>query len=153
MDIGLAGMNGIDTTRQVLAAYPQLKVIALSTHADPIFVTDMLKAGASAYVTKNEGGQELARAIEEASQGRIYRSPAAMPPMQDGSPEAPALAVREIQVLRLVATGLSSPQIATELNIAVGTVEVHRRNIMRKLNLHSAVELTRYAIKRNLLGE
>jgi len=160
MDIGMPGMNGIDATRQLVAAFPGIKVIALSTHVDHIYVTDMMKAGASGYVSKSEGGKELLRAIEAVTLNRTYWCPSATESLarsmnDDGNPShsVPKLAARELQVLRLVANGLSSQEIAAQLNITHGTVEVHRRNIMRKLGLHRAVELTRYAIDHDLLLE
>lgn len=160
MDIGMPGMNGIEATRQLLAALPAVKVIALSTHTDHIYVSDMMKAGASAYVSKSEGGKELLRAIEAVTLNRTYWCPSAtealartMNTVGELSGALPNLAAREQQVLRLVAQGLNSHAIAEQLGIAAGTVDVHRRNIMRKLGLHSAVELTRYALKHGLLEE
>lgn len=160
MDIGMPGMNGIEATRQLLAALPSVKVIALSTHVDHIYVSDMMKAGASAYVSKSEGGKELLRAIEAVSLNRTYWCPSAaeelaraMNASGELSGVVPDLAPREQQVLRLVAQGLNSHAIAEQLDIAVGTVDVHRRNIMRKLGLHNAVELTRYAIRHGLAAD
>lgn len=158
MDIGMPGMNGVEATRQLLAGFPGIKVIALSTHADHIYVTDMMKAGASGYVSKSEGGKELLRAIEAVSLNRTYWCPSATEAlartMNSAGTDAkavPSLGDRERQVLRLVAEGLSSTEIAARLSIASATVDVHRRNIMRKLGLHSAVELTRYAISHGLI--
>jgi two-component system NarL family response regulator len=129
----------------------------LSTHADHIYVTDMMQAGASAYVSKSEGGMELLRAIEAVVLNRTYWCPSATDALArtlnavSGEKAMPKLGARELQVLRLVADGLSSSEIAAHLAIATATVEVHRRNIMRKLGLHSAVELTRYAINHGLI--
>jgi DNA-binding NarL/FixJ family response regulator len=157
MDIGMPGMNGVEATRQLVAALPGVKVIALSTHADHIYVTDMMQAGALAYVSKSEGGMELLRAIESVTLNRTYWCPSATAALArtlnpvSGAKAIPILGARELQVLRLVADGLSSSEIAAHLAIAPATVEVHRRNIMRKLDLHSAVELTRYAINHGLI--
>jgi two-component system NarL family response regulator len=160
MDIGMPGMNGIETTRQLVAAFPGIKVIALSTHVDHIYVTDMMKAGAAAYVTKAEGGKELLRAIEAVAKNHTYWCPGATEAIARtmnmagiGVNAVPSLGARELQVLRLVAEGLSSIEIAGRLKIAPATVDVHRRNIMRKLGLHSAVELTRYALSHGMLAE
>ncbi len=160
MDIGLPGISGIEVTRQLIAAFPQIKVIALSTHADHIFVTDMMKAGASAYVTKAEGGHELLRAIDAVSRNQPYWCPGAtealartMNAARAGTNAVPELGAREKQVLRLVAEGMSSAEIAKKLNLAPATVDVHRRNIMRKLGLHSAVELTRYALSHGMVSD
>ncbi len=153
MDIGMPGINGIEATRELCAACPDVKVIALSTHADHVYVMDMMAAGASAYVTKAESGKELLRAIEAVGRGRQYLCDGitsivtrALVNQRQGQSQLPLLSDREKQVLALVATGINSQQIAVQLGIATSTVDVHRRNIMRKLDLHSAVDLTRYAI-------
>ncbi len=160
MDIGMPGMNGVEATRQLVAAFPRIKVIALSTHVDHIYVTDMMKAGASGYVSKSEGGKELLHAIDAVTLNRTYWCPSAtealartMNAAAANTNAVQALGERELQVLRLVADGLSSADIAAQLNIAQATVDVHRRNIMRKLGLHSAVELTRFAINHGLVDD
>ena len=157
LDIGLPGINGVDTARQFSQSFPRTKIIALSTHTDRVYVMDMLKAGASAYVTKSEGGKELLRAIEAVTNNRQHLCPGisdatlgALMNQRIGNTTA-TLSEREQQILRLVASGMSSQEIAQSLAIASGTVDVHRRNIMRKLDLHSAVELTRYAISCGLV--
>lgn len=160
MDISMPGISGIEVTRQLVAAFPRIKVIALSTHADHIYVTDMMKAGASAYVTKAEGGHELLRAIDAVTRNQPYWCPGAtealartMNATGAGPNAVLPLGAREQQVLRLVAEGLSSLDIAVKLNISHATVDVHRRNIMRKLGLHSAVELTRYAVSHGMVAD
>ena len=152
MDIGMPGLNGIKATRELRTACPTVKVIALSTHTDNVYVRDMMAAGASGYVTKAEGGQELLRAIEAVGKGHQYLcagitdiATRALVIERHGRTHE-LLGKREQQVLCLVAKGMNSQQIATQLDIATGTVEVHRRNIMRKLDLHNAVDLTRYVI-------
>ena len=151
MDIGMPGMNGIEATRQLIAAFPLVKVIALSTYSDPQYVMDMMNAGASAYVTKAEAASELLRAISAVRQNRKYLCPDVAEAVTDAMSQQshadiPKLADRERQVLQLVAEGLTSTMIGSRLSIAPGTVDVHRRNIMRKLNLHNVADLTRYAI-------
>lgn len=152
LDIGMPGINGVETARAFSHRFPAIKIIALSTYSDRVYVMDMLKAGVSAYVTKAEGGKELLRAIEAVTNNRQYLCPGISDTtvgilLNKNMGNTPAvLSERERQILRLVASGMSSLEIATELSIASGTVDVHRRNIMRKLDLHSAVELTRYAI-------
>jgi DNA-binding NarL/FixJ family response regulator len=157
MDIGMPGMNGIETTRRLVAACPGVKVIALSAYSDQRFVLDMMRAGASAYVTKAEAGDELLRAINAVRQNRNYFCPdvanvvaGALSGGGDQGKLSAQLGARERQVLQLVAEGCTSAQIADQLHIAASTVEVHRRNIMRKLNMHSVAELTRYAIHSGL---
>jgi DNA-binding NarL/FixJ family response regulator len=157
MDITMPGINGVEATRELIASCPGVKVIALSTHADHAFVMDMMAAGASAYVTKADGSKELLRAIEAAGNGHQYlcasitdTTTRALVNQLQGRTH-PLLGDRERQVLCLVAQGMNSPQIAAQLGIATGTVEVHRRNIMRKLDLHNAVDLTRYVITSGLI--
>lgn len=154
MDIGMPGMNGIKATRQLLAAMPATKVIALSTYAERRYVLDMFDAGVVAYVTKAEAGDELLRAIEAVRSGRHYLCPdaatlltgnASLPGLL-GTPQHAQLSPRERAVLVQVAKGRTSTQIAEQMSIAPSTVEVHRRNIMRKLDLHSIAALTRYVI-------
>ncbi len=160
MDIDMPGLNGIEITRQITAALPLIKVIALSTFSDRGYVADMLNAGASAYVTKAAAGVELLRAIDAVSRNRSYLCPDATDAVKEamstqGDKKEPAgtkLGAREVQVLQLVAVGLTSGQIAERWEIALSTVEVHRRNIMRKLDVDSVVGLTRYAIRNGLVS-
>jgi DNA-binding NarL/FixJ family response regulator len=153
MDISMPGMNGIEVTRTLLKDWPDIKVVALSAYTDQRHVIDMLNAGASAYVTKVEASTELLNAIRAVLRGRTYLCPDVA---GAGTEELlvrnrrtrshVVLGERERQVLKLVATGNTSNQIAKLLLIASSTVEVHRRNIMRKLDRHSVAELTRYVI-------
>lgn len=160
MDIDMPGLNGIELTRQIVAVLPLVKVIALSTFSDRGYITDMLNAGASAYVTKAAAGVELLRAIDAVRRNHSYLCPDATDAVKDaivgqgGEKKSPGtkLGAREVQVLKLVAVGFTSAQIAEQLDIALSTVEVHRRNIMRKLNEDSAVGLTRYAIRNGLVS-
>lgn len=162
MDIGMPGMNGIETTRCLVAACPFVKVIALSAYSDPRYVLEMMNAGAAGYVTKADAGDELLRAIRAVQRDRTYLCPEVAGAVTDAlvakqedpsAPAGPRLGSRERQVLQLVAEGCTSPQIAGRLHIAPSTVEVHRRNIMRKLGLHSVADLTRYAIRTGLVPE
>lgn len=159
MDIGMADVNGIETTRRIIVAHPSVRVIALSTYVDRVYVNDMMNAGAVAYVAKSARGKELLDAIAAVARGQHYVCPTisrsisrSEPLTQRGSARG-LLGPREREVLRLVAQGLSSPQIAARLDIATGTVDVHRRNLMRKLDLHNAAELTRYALTTGLLAD
>ena len=158
LDIGLPDLNGIEAaTKLKERAGVEPKIIALSAYADRRFVTEMLRAGASSYVTKSSAGTELVRAIRAVAAGETYICPevagALVSAMRDGpeKAEAPRLSRREREVLRLIAEGTRSPSIADRLHISLGTVEVHRRNIMRKLGLRSVAELTRYAVREGLV--
>lgn len=150
MDIKLPDVNGIEVTRNLRATLPKVTVVALSAYMEQRYVLEMLKAGASAYVTKTEGCDELLHAIRAAAQGRTYLSSDAAALIAGDLIDksvgryAKSIGTREWQVLKLVADGLTSSAIAHQLGIATATVEVHRRNIMRKLDIHSVAELTRY---------
>lgn len=158
MDIGMPVMGGIEATRCLSAEQPAVKVIALSTYSDRRIVLQMLDAGARGYVVKSAGRDELLRAIRAVAHGRTYLCPESSAVLVDSvrsrkpaeQPGNSRLGRREQEVLQLLAEGHTSPEIGKTLHIATSTVEVHRRNIMRKLELHSIAELTKYAIRNGL---
>ena len=159
MDVGMPNMGGIETTRALLAEHPGLRVLALSPSADRRIVLQMLDAGACGYVVKSAGRDELLRAIRAVAQGRTYLCPeisaVVIDTVRGGKKSIDKngdirLGRREREVLQLLAEGCTSPIIAGRLHIATSTVEVHRRNIMRKLDLHSVAELTKYAVRNGL---
>jgi len=158
MDIGLPGIGGIEATRTLRADQPEIKVIALSTFSERRIVLQMLDAGASGYVVKSAGRDELLRAIRAVAHGRTYLCPDSSAVLVESvrgkqaseQPPREQIGKREREVLQLLADGHTSPQIGERLHIATSTVEVHRRNIMRKLELHSIAELTKYAIRNGL---
>ena len=158
MDIGLPVLGGIDATRALVAEDPAIKVVALSTFSDRRVVMQMLDAGARGYVVKSAGRDELLRAIRAVAYGRTYLCPDAAAVLVESlrgkkAPDSPPLEPigrREREVLQLLADGHTSPEIGKRLHIATSTVEVHRRNLMRKLELHSIAELTKYAVRHGL---
>lgn len=159
MDIGMPQLNGIDATRRLTAELHGLKVLALSMNADRRYVIAMLEAGAMGYLLKNSASDELLIALEAIVRGETYLSPAiagsvVAEAIQRGSAPRPSeqreLSVREREVLQLVAEGKSSKEIGAILQIAVPTVETHRRQIMEKLSLRTIAELTKYAIREGL---
>lgn len=159
MDVGMPDLNGFEATRQMKSTAPGARVIALSTHSDKRYVLAMLEAGARGYIVKSAAGEELVRAIETVNRNQIYLSPAIAGVVVDSYlgreyPEegigAALLGSREREVLQLLAEGKSSPEIAAVMHISVSTVETHRRNIMRKLDLHSVAELTKFAVREGL---
>ena len=158
MDISLADSSGIDITRKLVAECPAVRVLALSSYSDRSSVTRMLEAGAIGYINKAAGRDELLHGIRAAASGIPYlcRNIAAMLERNTGSRDKNGanamLGKRETEVLMLIAGGKTSVQIAAQLGIATGTVEVHRRNIMNKLNLRSISELTKYAIREGLIS-
>ncbi len=159
LDIRLPDLNGIEVAARLRDAGGGAKIVALSAFADKRFVTAMLRSGASAYVTKSAAGTELVSAIRAVAAGQGYFSPeiagALASEVRDrplGGGEAPALGRREREVLRLIAEGMRSPGIAEQLHISVATIEVHRRNIMRKLGLRTVAELTKHAIREGIIS-
>lgn len=159
MDVAMKDMNGIEATRQIRAECPGVKVIGLSSHADARYVRAMLDAGACGYVLKANAYDDLLRAIEAASLGKSYLCPDVTQAIIGGSTSgsssttdfaARSLSPREREVLQLLAEGRTSPEIGKKLFVATTTVETHRRNIMRKLGIHSVADLTKFAIREGL---
>lgn len=158
LDIALPDMTGMDVARQALARFPDLRIVALSGYAEKMFVDEMFKAGARAYVVKSAGTHELIMAIRAVLAGHVFLSPEITAAMigqltEAQTPVEPPLSVlgqREQEVLALVVRGLRSAEIAQTLGIQPGTVDVHRANIKKKLRLTSIAELTRYAIRHGL---
>jgi DNA-binding NarL/FixJ family response regulator len=159
MDVAMPDLNGIEATRQVLSDRPDTKVVAVSMHSDRRFVSEMLKAGAAAYLSKDYAFDELGKAIEAVSSGKIYLSPDISGVVVENyvrrTPEAESsayslLSDREREVLQLLAEGKTAKEIADELHVSIKTVETHRTNIMTKLDIHRIAELTKYAIREGL---
>lgn len=152
LDIGLPDLDGVEVARALRKNAPGVKLLTLSIHAERHFVRRMLGAGADGYVVKSSALQELVQAIRAVAQGKLYLSPdiarEALP--EPSGEESGPLAARERQVLALLAEGKRSSDIARALGISPATVEAHRRNIMRKLGLHTIAELTKYAIRKGL---
>lgn len=152
LDIGLPDLDGIEVARNLRKSLPALRLLALSVHAERHVVQQMLRAGAHGYVVKTSALDELVLAIRAVAQGKLYLSPEitreALP--EDALEEGAPLGSRERQVLALLAEGKRSSDIAERLGISAATVEAHRRNIMRKLGLHTVAELTKYAIRKGL---
>ena len=157
MDVGMKDLNGIDATRQIRHELPKIQVIALSSHSDSRYVSAILDAGACGYLLKANAYADLRKALQAARQGMNYLCPEVTKGVVDASLHGPqtraepsALSEREREVLQLLAEGLSSPQIGKRLFIATSTVETHRRAIMRKLQIHSVADLTKWAIREGL---
>ncbi|RQO58014.1 DNA-binding response regulator [Paucibacter sp. KBW04] len=159
LDICLPDLSGIEIAARLMQAGNAAKIVALSAHSDKRFVVEMMRAGATAYISKSAAGTELVRAILAVAAGQNYLCPEVAGALVSevrgdtklGSTQR--LGRREREVLRLVAEGQRSLAIADKLNIEVGTVEVHRRNIKRKLGLHTVAELTRYAIREGIISD
>jgi DNA-binding NarL/FixJ family response regulator len=159
MDIGMPNLNGVDATRQILAENPNIKVVALSMHPDRHYVTEILKAGALAYVLKSYFVDELIKALHAAAAGEHYLSPQITDVLVDEIVNKASvndqnglsrLTGRLRQVLQLTAEGLSTKQIATRLCISPKTADANRREIMNQLGIFTIAELTKYAIREGL---
>jgi two-component system response regulator NreC len=157
MDLTMPDLNGVEATKKILSQSPDIKIIALSMHSDALFVTEMLKSGAAGYLLKDCAFDELARAIKTVMENKSYLSPSISGVVVEDYihrlsttdfKSADILSDREREVLQLMSEGKSTKQIAVKLHISVKTVETHRRQIMRKLDIHTVAELTKYAIRK-----
>jgi two-component system response regulator NreC len=162
LDISMPGPGGIEATKQLKKALPDIRVLILTVHKDEKLLQEAIKAGASGYVTKNALEPELINAVHAVWRGDLYVHPTMTRALLQGltqpAAEIPAtepaieeLTPREIEVLCLIAQGYTNREAADELSISVRTVETHRANIMGKLNLRGRVELVRYAMEHGLL--
>ena len=158
VDIGLPDLSGIEVTRQIRITHPHIKFVALSEHADKRFVEGLLEAGGSAYLLKTNFINELVEALWEVQAGRQYVSSQLTNPIvasqthNSTTPSKPSpLTARERMVLRCVAEGKTSLQIAKELYVTKKTINTHRQHIMDKLDLHSVAALTAYALREGLM--
>lgn len=162
IDLSMPRMNGTEAIQVVRNRHPNLKIIALTVHRAEEYVRAALDAGANGYVLKDDTHVELLTAIQAVKRGQTYLSPYicghvvnSYLDQRDGErPSTPwdVLTLRERQVIKLIAEGNSNKLIARSLSISVKTVEKHRGNLMKKLDLHSASRITAYAIEHNLIG-
>lgn len=159
MDITMPDLNGMEATRQIKKRIPDTKVLCLSMHSDRRYVLDMFRAGVSGYLLKNCAFKELSQAIHIVAMNQIYISPqiahiivdesiARQPPVT--SSVYSILTPREREVLQLIAEGKNTKQMALKMHLSTKTIEAHRRRLMRKLNIHSVAELTKYAVGEGL---
>jgi len=158
MDMSMPGLNGIEATRQILALGDNVKVLALSMHADKRFVIGALSAGASGYVLKDCAFEELVQAIRTVAMDQTYLSPSIADIVVESyrrsqpSPDQlfSVLTPREREVLQLLTEGTSIKDTASLLHVSTKTIETHRQHIMEKLNTRSVAELTKYAIREGM---
>jgi DNA-binding NarL/FixJ family response regulator len=163
VDIGMPHLNGLDTTRQLLQHDPNFKVIVLTITDSDQVIREALDAGARGFVLKSDAARDLVAAVEALQNKRMFFTPRVNDLVLAGflekghaisrneAPDLPTLTAREREVTQLLAEGKSSKEVAVLLNLSTKTVETHRRNIMRKLNLHSIRDLVVYAIKNNII--
>ena len=172
MDITMPNMDGLEATRRLKGIVPNAHILALTVHEDKQYFFEMLKMGASGYITKQAAADELVSAIHTIVQNQVYLQPtlarwlledyrrlSGLPsaedrgysPLPDNQKTPEALSKRERQVLEMVAEGFTTPQISEKLGISPKTVARHRERIMNKLNIHSSTELVKYAIRSGMI--
>lgn len=161
-DLNMPGMNGIEATRAIKMLLPDTKVLVLTVHKTDEYIHESLKAGADGYILKDATHNELTAAIHSILNGKTYLSPDISEKVITGylkpggltnvASAWDTLTFREREVLKLVAEGHANKYIAEFLNLSVKTVEKHRSNLMKKLNLHNASNLTAYAIEKGLVN-
>jgi DNA-binding NarL/FixJ family response regulator len=157
LDAKLPGLNGVDLLRRIGKKLPQMRVLVFSGHENPMLVREMLEAGAHGFVEKTAGLLEFKKGLETVANGGTYFGPAVAALLRNvvANPSSTSasdfLTDREREILQLVAESNSTKDIAAKLSISVKTVDNHRTNLMRKLNLHNVASLTRYALEIGLI--
>ncbi|MEY4687593.1 MAG: hypothetical protein RIR76_1616 [Verrucomicrobiota bacterium] len=157
LDAKLPGLNGVDILRRVVPKHPDMRVLVFSGHESPVLVREMLEAGAHGFVEKTAGLIEFKRGLETVARGGTYFGPGVASLLRTvltstgADASASSLTVREREILQLVAESHSTKEIAAKLEISAKTVDNHRTNLMRKLNLHDIAGLTRYALEQGIV--
>jgi DNA-binding NarL/FixJ family response regulator len=155
MDITMPDLDGLEAARQILKSLPGTEVLVLSMHESTELVRSILEAGAHGYILKSDAGRELAAAVQALRRHETFftskTAQIAVRALQSKGPSDERLTPRERQVLQLLAAGRSNKEAASALGISVQTVESHRANIMRKLDLHSIADLVHYAVRNKLV--
>lgn len=162
LDISMPLLNGIEAARQIIKAVPKARVIILSMHKDRQYITEALKAGALGYIAKEESFNRLVTAIKTVLKGKIYLCPdtenivlsdfVRQLRSANSATSGPPLTDREREVLQLIAEGKTGKDIAGILFVSPTTIETHRRNIMRKLGIHTTAGLVKYAIQHKIIS-
>ena len=159
LDATMPVLGGLEAARQILKLAPETEILILTMHESEQMVCEALNAGAHGYVVKSEAGHELVAALRALRQHKMFFSPRAERIVRACSPDTKTrsdglasrhLTQREREIVQLLAEGSSTKEVATTLGIAVKTAETHRTNIMRKLDVHSVVDLVRYALRNNI---
>jgi len=162
LDIGMPNLNGLEAARQILAVSPDAAILILTMHDTDHVVREVLRAGARGFLLKSDAGRDLVAAVEALQQQRTFFTTRVSQMVLDGylgreNYEAgngdgeDVLTTREREVIQLLAEGKTSKEVAVALNLSVKTAETHRTNLMRKLDLHSVADLTRYAVRNGIV--
>jgi two-component system response regulator NreC len=163
LDIAMPGLNGLEAGRRIRQQAPEVRIIVLTMYDDEAYLRQFLEMGAAGYVLKKAADTELVNAIRAVHRGESFVHPSLMgrliesyleqEPSTTGRQDSEEVSPREVEVLRLVALGYTSQQIADELCISVSTVETHRAHIMEKLGLKGRAQLVRYALAKGILSD
>jgi two-component system, NarL family, response regulator NreC len=161
MDIGMAGMSSFEATRQIRKEHPATQVLFLSMYDDEDYLAECVEVGGGGYVLKDSPAEQLLTAIREVQRGGNYLSPRLLSRLVDDfrlqskspirQPRFGTLTKREREVLKLLAEGKSVKEIATAFDLSVKTVEAHKFNLMRKLDIHNKAQLVQYAIQKKII--
>ena len=160
VDISLPMLNGLEVTRRVRKKVPECKVLVLTMHENEMYVSQILRTGASGYLVKKTAVSELIMAIRSVHQGKAYFSPSISKIVLNDylrkesrgeGPSTELLSNREREILQLLAEGYSNKEIAVILNLSVKTVSNHRNRIMQKLDIHDITSLVKYALKQGFI--
>jgi DNA-binding NarL/FixJ family response regulator len=159
LDISMPRLNGIDAARTLKKHHPDMKFIFVTMHADPSYVNEAFRAGASGYLLKRSAAQELLQAIQAVMNGAFYLTPLVTKAvlsglLASGQAHIPAiddLTARQREILQLVAEGYSAKEIASQIKISHRTIEFHKAKIMEMLNLHTTADLVKYAVAHGLV--
>jgi DNA-binding NarL/FixJ family response regulator len=157
LDAKLPGLNGVDVLRRIVPRLPGMRVLVFSGHESPQLIRAMLEAGAHGFVEKTAGLMELRRGLEAIAKGGTYFGPSVAGLLRTviAEPVTPAgdgaLTIREREILQLVAESHTTKEIAAKLGISAKTVDNHRTNLMRKLDVHDVAGLTRYALEHGIV--
>lgn len=160
MDIGMPKLNGLDATIHLLKARPETRVLILSMHQNEEYVRQALRQGAAGYLLKDAAPTELERAIEAIRRSETYLSPAVtkgvltdyVERLRSDQPQEGQLTPRQREVLQMIAEGSGSKEIARRLGLSTKTVETHRSQLMKQLDIHDVAGLVRYAIREGLIS-
>ena len=166
LDIAMPNLNGLEAARQILSVSPDIAILILTMHDSDHTIREVLRAGARGFLLKSDAGRDLVSAVEALEQQRTFFTTKVSQMVLDGflerrnrlpdanlptDPSHEVLTAREREVIQLLAEGKTSKEVAVTLNLSVKTAETHRTNLMRKLDLHSVADLTRYAVRNGIV--